>query len=117
MKHSSLTLSDSTQIVNNIILIIEKVPGQNGKIIQEKLFYLIEKNVGFQTAILPGKENSIMPQNLTPSMCSCMKFAPKTSVDVKRSFSTYKSILTEKRTSMTSENMEKYIIVHCYENY
>lgn len=122
LEHSSLTLCDSTQIVNNVILAMEKVPGQKGKIIQEKLFYLIEKNVGFQTAkqitaILSGKENSIMPSNLTLSMCSCMKFAPITSVDVERSFSTYKSILTEKRTSMTSENMEKYIIVHCFENY
>ncbi|VVC34838.1 Ribonuclease H-like domain [Cinara cedri] len=63
LEHSSLTLSDSSQIVNNVILAMEKVPGQKGKIIQEKLFYLIEKNVGFQTAkqittILPGKENS-----------------------------------------------------------
>lgn len=122
LEHSSLTLSDSTHIVNIVILAMEKVPGQKGKIIQEKLFYLIEKNIGFQTAkqitaILSGKENSIMPPHLTPSMCSCMKFAPITSVDVERSFSTYKSILTEKRTSMTPENMEKYIIVHCYENY
>lgn len=103
---------------------MEKVPGKKGKIIQEKLLYLIEKNVGFQTmkqitAILPGKEKNIMPPNLTPSMCLCMKFASLTSVDVERCFSTYtrKSILTEKRISMTSENMEKYNIVHCYENY
>jgi len=77
LEHSSLTLCDSTQIINNVILAKEKVPGQKGKIIQEKLFYLIEKNVGFQTAkqitaILSGKENSVMPSNLTPSMCSCM---------------------------------------------
>ncbi|KAL4092191.1 hypothetical protein QTP88_026733 [Uroleucon formosanum] len=122
LERSSLTLCDSIQIVNNVILAMEKVPGQQGKIIQEKLLYLIEKNVGFQTAkqitaILSGKGNSIMPPNLTPSMCSCVKFAPITSVDVERSFSTYKSILTEKIISMTSENMEKYIIVHCYENY
>lgn len=56
-----------------------------------------------------------MPPNLTPSMCSCMKFALITLMDVERYFSTYKSILTKKRTSMASENMEKYFIVHCYE--
>jgi len=75
LEHSSSTLCDSIQIVNNVILAMEKVPGQQGKIIQEKLLYLIEKNVGVQTAkqitaILSGKENSIMPLNLTPSMCS-----------------------------------------------
>jgi len=36
LEHSSLTLSDSTQIVNNVIFAMEKVPGQKGKIIQEK---------------------------------------------------------------------------------
>lgn len=41
LEHSSLTLCDSTQIVNNINLVMEKVPGQKGKIIQEKLLYLI----------------------------------------------------------------------------
>ncbi|KAL4141465.1 hypothetical protein QTP88_004102 [Uroleucon formosanum] len=91
LERSSLTLCDSIQIVNNVILAMEKVPGQQGKIIQEKLLYLIEKNVGFQTAkqitaILSGKEISIMPPNLTPSMCSCMKFAPITLVDVERAF-------------------------------
>jgi len=122
LKRSSLTLCDFIQIVNNVILAMEKVPGQQEKIIQEKLLYLIEKNVGFQTAkqitaILSGKENSIMPPNLTPSMCSCMKFAPITSVDVERSFSTYKSILTEKKNFHDIRKYGKYIIVHCYENY
>lgn len=67
MEQSSLTLCDSTKIVNNVILAMEKVPGQKGKINQEKLLYLIEKNVGFQTvkhitAILSGKENSTCHQ-------------------------------------------------------
>jgi len=79
LEHSSLTLSDSTQIVNNVILAMEKVPGKKRKIIQEKLFYFIEKNVEFQiakqiTAILSGKENSIMPPNLTPYMCSIFMY-------------------------------------------
>jgi len=69
------------------------------------------------TAIFSGIENSNMPPNLTPSMCSCMKFAPIIFVNVDRSLSTYKSILTEKRTSMISENMEKYIIVHFMKTY
>ncbi|KAL4154246.1 hypothetical protein QTP88_002071 [Uroleucon formosanum] len=64
VERSSLTLCDSIQIVNNVILAMEKVPGQQGKIIQEKLLYLIEKNVGFQTAkqitaILSGIEYNL----------------------------------------------------------
>ena len=41
-----------------------------------------------------------------------MKFFPITSCDVERSFSDYKSILTEKRTSFTPENLEMHVI--CY---
>ena len=33
-----------------------------------------------------------------------------TSVDVERSFSTYKQVLTEKRTNFTPEHLEKYMI-------
>ena len=32
-----------------------------------------------------------------------------TSVDVERSFSTYKEVLTEKRTNFTPEHLEKYM--------
>lgn len=45
LEHSSLTLCNSTQIVNNVILTMENVPGRKGKIIQEKLLYLIEKKM------------------------------------------------------------------------
>jgi len=31
LEHFSLTLCDSTQIVNNVILAMKKVPGQKGK--------------------------------------------------------------------------------------
>ncbi|KAL4113696.1 hypothetical protein QTP88_017275 [Uroleucon formosanum] len=78
LERSSLTLCDSIKIVNNVILAMEKVPGQQGKIIQEKLLYLIEKNVGFQTAkqitaILSGikrnPENSDFGLRLATSSC------------------------------------------------
>ena len=39
-----------------------------------------------------------------------IKFFPIASCDVERSFSDYKSILTDKRTSFTPENLEMYVI-------
>jgi hypothetical protein len=43
-----------------------------------------------------------------------MNYAPLTSFDVERSFSLYKQILSDKRTNMNTENMDKYIIDNSY---
>jgi hypothetical protein len=47
---------------------------------------------------------------MEPGIISAYKFAPVTSVDVERSFSIYKNILSDNRTSFSPENLEKYII-------
>jgi hypothetical protein len=41
-------LFDATKIVNETILNMEMVSGNNGKIIKEKVSYLIHKNGGFK---------------------------------------------------------------------
>jgi hypothetical protein len=46
-----------------------------------------------------------------------LQYAPVTSVDVKRSFSKYKNILTDRRTKMTpnhTEHMKQNIVVNCF---
>jgi len=42
-----------------------------------------------------------------------MKFAPITSVDVHKSFTTYKNILSDYRRSLEFEHIKQYIIVQC----
>jgi hypothetical protein len=39
------------------------------------------------------------------------KFAPLVSVEVERSFSKYKSLLSEKRINLTENNIEKFIVI------
>ena len=39
-------------------------------------------------------------------------YAPYVSVDVERSFSMYRDILTDKRTNLSDDNIEKYNIVY-----
>jgi len=60
------------------------------------------------------ENNEDLPEHFTPSVVTDMKFASLTSVDVESSFSLYKHILSEGRTNMTIDNMEKYIIVNSY---
>ncbi len=38
-------------------------------------------------------------------------YAPLKSVDVERSFSTYKNLLSDKRTNFTESNIEKFIFI------
>ena len=50
---------------------------------------------------------------LTPDVIASYKFAPVQSCDVERSFSVYKKILANDRTSFTPENFEMYLICNC----
>ena len=45
------------------------------------------------------------------------KYCPVTSVDVERSFSAYKLILTDKRQKFNPEHLEKLMVVYCKANY
>ncbi|CAI6375765.1 unnamed protein product [Macrosiphum euphorbiae] len=64
--------------------------------------------------VLSGDEDGHLPTNYSPDMTSNMKFSPITSVDVERSFSLYKHILSDRRTHMTPEHMEQYIVINCF---
>jgi hypothetical protein len=41
------------------------------------------------------------------------KYCPTTSCDVERSFSSYKTILEEKRQNFLVENIERYLVIYC----
>lgn len=80
---------------------------------------VLKKNQGYQILlgiqnVLSGDEDGHLPTNYSPDMTSNMKFSPITSVDVERSFSLYKHILSDRRTHMTPEHMEQYIVINCF---
>lgn len=47
-----------------------------------------------------------------PTILSCFKYAPITSVDVERLFSVFKNMLTDKRHSFTEEKLEMHMIIN-----
>jgi hypothetical protein len=64
-------LFDATKIVNETILNMEMVSGNNEKIIKEKVSDLIHKNGDFKilkqiSDVLSGKKDSFYPQILHP---------------------------------------------------
>jgi hypothetical protein len=93
-------------------LAVEKVSGDVGKKIQTKLKDVLARNPGIQTimdvAVIHREGVGTTP--LTIKQTSALKFAPVTSCDVERSFSHYKTILSDRRQNLLPENIEKYLV-------
>jgi flagellar motor component MotA len=71
LRSSNLSLFDTTKIVNETILNMEIVSGNNGRIIKEKVSDLIPKNSGFKilkhiSDVLSGKKKVSYHQILHP---------------------------------------------------
>lgn len=100
---------------------INLVPGYVGEKVSEKLKSVLQKNPGLTVLrtvadILAGKtpeHECAVPLHLIPTF----KYALVSSVDVERSFSAYKMVLSEKRCSFSMENLEKVLVVYSGSNY
>jgi len=119
LEASNLTLIQSLDIVKTIISELTNIQGEKGIVIKTKVTQLYPKNEGYQVMekiglVQSGNNEEQLPENLTPSLVANMKNTPLTSVDVERSFSLYKYILTDRRTNLTPEHMEEYIIVNSF---
>lgn len=118
VKH--MPLSDAVKIIEDVFLKLNQVPGTVGKMIQGKMNDVLEKNEGYQTLaqiskILTGEETSMVriPENLSLGDLAYFKYAPINSVDVERSFSMFKVLLSNNRKSFTFDNLKKHLIVQC----
>ncbi|KAF0760196.1 DUF659 domain-containing protein [Aphis craccivora] len=119
LEQSKLTLKESLDIVQKCSTQLKNIPGDKGHQICLKMEDVLQKNQGYQMLsgiqkVLSGDEDGHLPINYSPDMASNMKFSPITSVDVERSFSLYKHILSDRRTHMTPEHMEQYIVINCF---
>ena len=120
MEAAGLTLSETFEIMDKAHQKIKKVPGKIGKSVQEKLDYVLSKNKGEKilreiSKLIDGEDGSL-PEGWSTSDVANMKYCPVQSVDVERSFSVYKTVLTDQRTSFTEENLSKIMICHCFHN-
>lgn len=94
--------------------------GTNGLVINTKYEDVFKKNHGFNiitkiSKILTGEVFILvgLPENLSSHDLLYYKYMPITSVDVERSFSRYKNLLTDNRRSFLFENLSKALIVQC----
>lgn len=119
LEASSVSLMDSVDLVETFYTNCKNVKGEIGRKILQKFESVIENNLGFKKLQIISKifmgdftETTEFKENLLPSL----KFAPITSVDVERSFSIYKHMLTDRRKSFLVENFEKHIVINSFHN-
>ena len=102
------------KIVDDAVQRLESVPGKWGLLVREKCKMVVSKNPDLDKLrnikkVLQG-DNSVVVE-LVPTVVQCIRFAPITSVDVERSFSQMKNVLSERRLNTTPENLKKHLVV------
>jgi len=94
-----------------------------GKAVFNKLNSVVQKNVGLTilkniSNVLSGNNINTefehgLPEDFLTDDLVYFKFAPITSADIERSFSMYKTLLSNNRRSFHFENLYKHLIIQC----
>ncbi|XP_016656871.2 uncharacterized protein LOC107882682 [Acyrthosiphon pisum] len=121
LQAKNMSLATSLNIIENIEETLKTLNGEHGKHIYFKLKNVLEKNSGLSklkhiSNILDGEENTNIGELLGELTCSDIvyfKYAPIVSVDVERSFSTYKTLLADNRRKFKFDNLAKHLIIQC----
>lgn len=114
LETQNLPLHQSVQIVADVRVHFKNLP-ISGLFVSEKFEEVLRKNTGFTkledvAKLLSGIDTSLDISSYPEEHLSALKFAPITSCEVERSFSKYKSILSDRRQGFSIENLEMYLI-------
>ena len=112
LEKQGLTIQEAMEIFVSVRNDMDFSMGDKADVIRQKFTDIVDKNKAIDTIvklcqILSGKN---MDLEIPPNLIPLYKYASLTSSDVERSFSIYKSILSDKRMSFTLDNLEKYLI-------
>ena len=109
--------SRNTQLINSLKLFdttinsILTIEGSIGDVIWQKCEKVVKANVDLpdlrKIASLLGGDPEEHSINMSPQQICSFKFAPITSTEVERTFSSYKNILSDRRHNLTQENLTK----------
>lgn len=113
-------LSDSLKIIEDTKNKISHLKCTKAIPIVNKMNNVLDKNSGYNIVlkiykILSGEVENLegLPEDMTNDDLAYFNYAPITSVDVERSFSIYKNLLSSNRRRFTFENIRKHLIVQC----
>jgi hypothetical protein len=113
LETQGLTLSNSLQVVDSLIAVVDSAPGSKGVAVADKCDRVLSKNqdlkkVRIISKVIDGEDSDI---SMAPDIVARYKFAPVTSADTERSFSLLKYLLSERRQSLKFENLRKLLVV------
>ncbi|XP_025412870.1 uncharacterized protein LOC112685254 [Sipha flava] len=120
LQTKNMPLAESLSIVDNVQTQLKSVQGEPGKKVYEKMENVLSKNIGLKilkqiSSILSRSISTMdgLPEDLSTNELIFYKYAPITSVDVERSFSVYKNLLSHNRRSFKLENIKMHLIIQC----
>lgn len=123
LQEQGLPLAEAINVFENVEKVFETLQGPIGKAVFNKLNNVVHKNVGLKilkniSNVLSGNNmntelESGLPEDFSTDDLVYFKFAPITSVDIERSFSMYKTLLSNNRRSFHFENLYKHLIIQC----
>ncbi|ODM86637.1 hypothetical protein Ocin01_20045, partial [Orchesella cincta] len=101
LEDRKLTLMDSLAAIDSVKKRIDVKNSDVHKTVMAKLDSVLQKNPDFHklceiSNVLTGKAAESISVNLSPDVLAAMKYCPTTSVEVERSFSMQKAILTDR---------------------
>lgn len=113
-----ISLQESMTIVQEVESHIQSLSGPIGDIAKAKLSSVLGNNPGLPTLRAVSEALTIgipsVELSLPPAALAAMKYAPATSVEVERSFSVYKNLLTDNRKRLTIRSIEMMLVIHCH---
>lgn len=120
LETAGLTLQEAMGITEEPVNKLNAVQGEVGDKVSTKLNAVLNRNPGYSTLHTVchtyNSETVKSVENILPSMIPLHKYALVMTCDVKRSFSIYKNILSDRRHSKTTDNIEKYLIINYASN-
>lgn len=116
LEHSHLSLTQQFDVIENLKTDLADNGSEICDAVEAKLEFVLNKNPGFKRMkkicnILQGSTEE--SDEFSAHQLAAFKFAPMASVDVERSFSTYKQLYRDNRHNFTFENLKSHLIIHC----
>ena len=109
----------SLEVIEDVLKAIDTIPGEKGAILNGKTGTMFEKDVEYaklksiNKAVVDGLGLSeILDVIKYQNLLAANTFAPLTSTDIERRFSTYKRLLNDRRHSFTVDHLEMHVIVN-----
>ncbi|XP_068083487.1 uncharacterized protein [Anabrus simplex] len=117
LESRGVELVEVVATIQGVVQEADSWPGETGRTVKQKLEFALARNPGWSAALdlermlRSESEPSEDFPNYSAQEATLFKYLPLVSVDVERSFSSLKLLLTDLRKSFKTESIEKILVV------